>query len=1453
MKLKEIHRTSTFAWSPSAELPLLATGTVAGALDESFSDESQLEIWAPDFLDRNEFELGGAGQNGPKGVVKDTARFNRLAWGSVDAARPRGVIAAGLENGELALWDPAKILTGADDALIMRNSTHTGPIRGLDFNPIQTNLIASGAVSGEVYIWDLNSPAKPYTPTPGARSTKLDEMTSVAWNRQVQYVLAGASNTGHTVVWDLRGKREVVALAYGGGGGSGGGMSDIKWHPDNATRLVTASEDDQSPIIMLWDLRNARAPEKILTGHEKGILSLSWCAQDADLLLSCGKDNRTLCWNPQTGDALGELPRAQNWAFQVDWCPRNPDLLAAAFFDGTIGLHSLQGTNESAAATTSEAAAHAASGADIFDLQPGGSATSATGMLSLAHPPKWFRRSVSASFGFGGKLVSVSNLPNAAGKHQSGSVHMRTVHIEEEVVERATSLRGALDKDAASTEGDRAVAAWASEQFKEGQAEGGWKALLSLFKTDSREELVALLGFEKAEIERKVREAVEALALTSDGDATLKVEELEPTARESVVSFAEQEEGSEKAPSEVSAATSVSVSGTSQTATTASESESTTTAPSLFGDENVAGAEGGDGADASDFFATVVPHTNYQLDSSVAATAGSRPSSAASETPKGAGAFNIYPASASPTDRLITQALVLGDFESAVSLCLASSRFADAILLAVRGGPALLRRTQDAYFTSTLGQQGANGGSGRVLQAVVNADLSDIVRNADVKEWKEVFVVLCTFAGKEKGEFEGLVEELGARLERRVAQEGDEVEGKVWRKNATLAYLAAGKLERLVGIWGEEMVEDETKAHDGGSASAYSARARALQRFIEKVTVFRAATGYVDADLKASSEETETTFKLAGLYERYYEYAALLAAQGLVDEAVRFLELTPAAYGDSAVKGQRERLVKASSKATPPPPAPLPAATTATRATVPAAGRPPYYQTGAQPAQAPAHYQQGQGQYAQAQGQYPQAQGSYSQAQGQYTQSQGQYSQTQGGGQYGPGGQSGGYQPPAPAAQTGSYVPPAGANAAPQQAYNAPGQANGGQRFPAYTPLQTTGASYGPAQGIVAYNGNLNSQQQQQQQMAPPPPRAGSLANLGPPPPAPPPKRQEKGGWNDAPPVINSSRATPVSSLKPSAITAPFPNSMPASPGFNGPASPYLNQPQSIPPPPRPGSVQGARGMPPPPMGQPPAAMPPPPSRMMSPPQGPPQGLSGGGPARMPTPSQYGPPPTRAPAPGEAPLPPAGPYARQAPAPGQQQPPPPGFARPTPPPGQSQYDAPPQQQPGPYGPPPGSQQQQRPSGPPQGLGGPPPPPGGGPPPPGPGAAAAAAAVAARAAPKGPPPPKYPPGDRSHIPEASQPVFAVISQQLAQLRQTTPPQQKRLVDDLERRINPLFDALNCETLSQSVVEQLLVLTRAMESHDRQAALAIHVDLLTRGSQTDDIGLWMSGVKQLIMRL
>ena len=96
----------------------------------------------------------------------------------------------------------------------------------------------------------MKDPSKPYSP--GTRSTKLDEITALAWNHHVQYALAASSSTGYTVVWDLRGKREVAALAYGGGAGTlaggmpgygapgfamGGrrGMSDVAWHPDNVS------------------------------------------------------------------------------------------------------------------------------------------------------------------------------------------------------------------------------------------------------------------------------------------------------------------------------------------------------------------------------------------------------------------------------------------------------------------------------------------------------------------------------------------------------------------------------------------------------------------------------------------------------------------------------------------------------------------------------------------------------------------------------------------------------------------------------------------------------------------------------------------------------------------------------------------------------------------------------------------------------------------------------------------------------------------------------------------------------------------------------------------------------------------------------------------------------------------------------------------------------------------
>lgn len=50
------------------------------------------------------------------------------------------------------------------------------------------------------------------------------------------------------------------------------------------------------------------------------------------------------------------------------------------------------------------------------------------------------------------------------------------------------------------------------------------------------------------------------------------------------------------------------------------------------------------------------------------------------------------------TDGLISQALLVGNFEGAVDLCLNDGRYPEAILLSISGGEELLKKTQQKYL-----------------------------------------------------------------------------------------------------------------------------------------------------------------------------------------------------------------------------------------------------------------------------------------------------------------------------------------------------------------------------------------------------------------------------------------------------------------------------------------------------------------------------------------------------------------------------------------------------------------------------------------------------------------------------------------------------------------------------------------------------------------------------------
>ncbi len=81
-------------------------------------------------------------------------------------------------------------------------------------------------------IWDLNELNKPYAP--GAKSQRLEDVTCIAWNKEVPHILASGSSNGYTIVWDLRNRKELLKIPYPGGRKP---VTAVAWNPDKVMRL----------------------------------------------------------------------------------------------------------------------------------------------------------------------------------------------------------------------------------------------------------------------------------------------------------------------------------------------------------------------------------------------------------------------------------------------------------------------------------------------------------------------------------------------------------------------------------------------------------------------------------------------------------------------------------------------------------------------------------------------------------------------------------------------------------------------------------------------------------------------------------------------------------------------------------------------------------------------------------------------------------------------------------------------------------------------------------------------------------------------------------------------------------------------------------------------------------------------------------------------------------------
>jgi len=465
-------RSAEIAWSPvteNADVIALGAKDSGGAGFEETGGE--LELYDMNLTNREPNQPNKATR---LASIKTESRFASLAWSKGESSTsndsnkfPLGLLAGGMENGTVNVWDPRAVIQQQQTTTIASFSQHqSGPVKALQFSSLLPSHLATGGSDGKVLITDLDRPdIAPFIPCANNTQQRA-QITSIAWNTRVAHIVASAARDGTVGIWDIKSRKAWCELRAGDQA-----ISDVAWNPTQGFHLLTASNDDRNPVIKLWDLRSSTSmPLATLTGHTQGVLSMSWCPHDEHLLLSCGKDNRTILWDLYAMSPIGDVPNdpvqsqqnsggtneqsmfglasSQQRRYDVQWSPVRRGIVTTASLDRKVQAHSI------------------------------------LGLAAAGRPPKWMRPSSSVSCAFGGAIVTCGATDKV--------VRIRTVAEDAGLEKLSSDFENSMDpNDIISFCHSRAMMAGVDANEKR-----LWRFMQVIFEANARQQLLYTLGFD---------------------------------------------------------------------------------------------------------------------------------------------------------------------------------------------------------------------------------------------------------------------------------------------------------------------------------------------------------------------------------------------------------------------------------------------------------------------------------------------------------------------------------------------------------------------------------------------------------------------------------------------------------------------------------------------------------------------------------------------------------------------------------------------------------------------------------------------------------------------------------------------------------------------------------------------------------------------------------------------
>ncbi|OSD06185.1 histone acetyltransferase type B subunit 2 [Trametes coccinea BRFM310] len=231
---------------------------------------------------------------------------------------------------------------------IIQKINHAGEVNRARYMPQNPDLIATKAVSGEVFIFDRtkhsSEPERGGICKPDIRLVgQSKEGYGLAWNPLKTGHVLGASEDTTVCHWDINSysKTKNVIEPTTVFRGHTSVVGDVDWH---ATEDYTFASVGDDKMLMLWDTRDASKPAAQLQAHEREILAVAFTPNvDFPHLILTGSADKTIHLRDRRKlDTPVHIFEAHtDEVLHVAWSPHNPTVFASASSDRRINIWDL--------------------------------------------------------------------------------------------------------------------------------------------------------------------------------------------------------------------------------------------------------------------------------------------------------------------------------------------------------------------------------------------------------------------------------------------------------------------------------------------------------------------------------------------------------------------------------------------------------------------------------------------------------------------------------------------------------------------------------------------------------------------------------------------------------------------------------------------------------------------------------------------------------------------------------------------------------------------------------------------------------------------------------------------------------------------------------------------------------------------------------------------------------